>query len=66
MKRGEKILLAIGTLWTVGLLSVQLYFIPHGPMRDSQKEGVFLTAVIILVIWTVLGLIWIFVYGRRE
>jgi len=59
MKRGEQILLAIGTLWTVGLLSAL-------STSSFSRDNVLQASAIILIIWTVLGLIWVFVYGRRE
>jgi len=66
MKRGEKILLAIGGAWTVGILLVSVIEVNEvGSDFLSTKELGQLT-VVLLGIWTVLGLIWVFVYGRRE
>ena len=70
MKRGEKILLGIGLLWSMVLallflvagLAVGLDELLH-PRNDIQ---VFVVYFLLPLIWTIVGLIWIFVYGRRE
>jgi hypothetical protein len=66
MKRGEKILLAIGGAWAVGILFVSVIHVNEvGSDFFSMKELGQVT-VVLLGIWTVVGLVWVFVYGRRE
>ena len=63
MKIGEKILLALGTMWTffLGVLFVNGIMI-HGP-----NIGTFLVVFGgLLIVWTVLRFVWLFIYGRHE
>ena len=66
MKRGEKILVTIGMSWTIGILVLWLGHLNRVGFDSLPVGNIPLTLLFLLVIWTVLGLIWVFVYGRRE
>jgi hypothetical protein len=59
MKRGEKVLLAIGALWTLGFSLLLV-------LKDSEKDDLQNVMVGLLVVWTVVGFAWLLLYGRHE
>jgi hypothetical protein len=69
MKRGEKILIAIGVVWSlIGILFVALGGVVAFVVDPRPDPVAYLVIVVmpLVALWTVLGFMWILIYGRWE
>jgi len=63
MKRGEKILILIGGAWT-GLFGVLYadFYLRYGHVPSDS----IIFVVLLLAVWTLIGVLWLLIYGRSE
>jgi hypothetical protein len=59
VKNGEKVLLAIGIFWTLGLGTVVAF-------SEFHKGDLGPIILSLLVIWTVVAFAWLLIYGRHK